>query len=176
MEDEFIPMVKRAKAGDKEALIELIMSQKQDYYRLAYIFMKNHDDTLDVMEDMILILYENIKRLKDENAFESWSKTILVNCCKNNLRRKNRVILFRNIPEGPHEDDFKVKDEQLNIEKHLEKLNQKYQEVLKLRYYLDMDYQSIAGILKIPLGTVKSRIHAGLLKLKQSMGSEQSER
>ncbi len=173
MENELIPIVKRAKAGDKEALIELIMSQKQDYYRLAYIYMKNHDDTLDVMEDMILKVYENIKRLKDENVFDSWSKTILVNCCKNNLRRKSRVTLFRNIPEGSHDEDhFKVKDEQLYIEKHLEKLNQKYQEVLKLRYYLDLDYQSIAGILKIPLGTVKSRIHTGLLKLKQSMGSE----
>lgn len=156
--------------GDKEVLIQLIMSQKQDYYRLAYVFMKNQDDALDAMEDMILKVYENIKRLKDDKAFYSWSKTILVNCCKNNLTKQNRVVLMRNIPEGSHEDVLYVKDEQLYIEKHWEKLNRKYQEVLKLRYYLDMDYESIAAILKIPLGTVKSRIHTGLLKLKQSMG------
>lgn len=167
--DEFIQIVKQAKMGDKEVLIQLIMSRKQDYYRLAYIFMKNHDDALDVMEDMILKVYENIKKLKDDTAFYSWSKTILVNCCKNNLRKKSRVILIRNIPEGSQEDVFHIKDEQLYIEKHWEKLNRKYQEVLKLRYYLDMDYEFIAAILKIPLGTVKSRIHTGLLKLKQSM-------
>jgi len=132
--------------------------------------MKNQDDALDAMEDMILKVYENIKRLKEEKAFYSWSKTILVNCCKNNLRRKNRVILIRDIPEDSHEDVFHNKDEQLYLEKHWEKLNRKYQEVLKLRYYLDLDYESIAAILKIPLGTVKSRIHTGLLKLKQSMG------
>lgn len=175
MKNEFIEMIKRAKMGDKEVLIELIMSQKQDYYRLAYIFMKNQDDALDAMEDMILKVYENIKRLKDDIAFYSWSKTILVNCCKNNLRRKNKIILIRNIPEGSYEDVFLVKDEQLDIEKHLEKLNQKYQEVLKLRYYLDMDYDSIAGILKIPIGTVKSRFHTGLQKLKQSMGVSKNE-
>lgn len=168
--DEFIQIVKQAKMGNKEVLIQLIMSQKQDYYRLAYVFMKNQDDALDAMEDMILKVYENIKKLKDDKAFYSWSKTILVNCCKNNLIKQNRVVLMRTIPEGPHEDVLYVKDEQLDIEKHWEKLNLKYQEVLKLRYYLDMDYESIAAILKIPLGTVKSRIHTGLLKLKQSMG------
>ncbi|MCO5388458.1 MAG: RNA polymerase sigma factor [Desulfosporosinus sp.] len=170
MENEFTQMIKRAKMGDKEVIIELILRQKQDYYRLAYTFMKNQDDALDVMEDMILKVYENIKKLNDDTAFYSWSKTILVNCCKNNLRRKNRVILISTIPEGSHEDVFQVKDEQLDIEKHMKKLNQKHLEVLKLRYYLDMDYESIASILKIPLGTVKSRIHTGLLKLKQSMG------
>jgi len=172
LENESIQMIKRAKMGDKEVLIELMMSQKQDYYRLAYVFMKNKEDALDAMEDMILKVYENIQRLNDTTAFYSWSKTILVNCCKNNLRRKNRVILFRNIPEGSYDDVFKVKDEQIDIEKHLMKLNQKYQEVLKLRYYLDMDYETMSAILKIPLGTVKSRIHTGLQKLKQSMGSE----
>ena len=165
-------MINQAKMGDKEVLINLIMSQKQDYYHLAYIYMKNQEDALDAMEDMILKVYENIQRLNDETAFYSWSKTILVNCCKNNLRRKNRVILIRNIPEGSHDDIFQVKDDQLDIEKHLKKLNQKYQDVLKLRYYLDMDYESMSAILKIPLGTVKSRIHTGLQKLKQSMGSE----
>lgn len=170
MEDEFIQMIKRAKMGDKGVLIELIMSQKQDYYHLAYVYMKNQDDALDAMEDMILKVYENIQRLKDETAFYSWSKTILVNCCKNNLRRKNRVILIRTIPEGSHDDIFLVKDDQIDVEKHLLKLNKKYQEVLKLRYYLDMEYESMSAILKIPLGTVKSRIHTGLQKLKQSMG------
>lgn len=48
---------------------------------MAYVYMKNHDDALDITEDMILKVYENIKKLKDEHAFYSWSKTILVNCC-----------------------------------------------------------------------------------------------
>ncbi|AET66296.1 RNA polymerase sigma factor, sigma-70 family [Desulfosporosinus orientis DSM 765] len=170
MEDELIRMVKEAKTGNKEVLIKLIMSQKQDYYRLAYTYMKNQEDALDAMEDMILKVYENLKKLKDHASFYSWSKTILVNCCRDNLRRKNKVLLFRNVPEGSHEDVFHRIEEQMDIEEHWEKLNQKYQEVLKLRYYLDMDYESIAKLLKIPLGTVKSRIHTGLFKLKQSMG------
>lgn len=100
MEQEIVEMVRRAKAGDKEILITLIMRQKQDYYRLAYVYMKNHDDALDITEDMILKVYENIKRLKDEHAFYSWSKTILVNCCKNHLRKNSKVLLLNDFPEG----------------------------------------------------------------------------
>lgn len=170
MEQEVIKIVKRAKGGDKEALIQLIMSQKQDYYRLAYIYMKNQEDTLDAMEDMILKLYENIKGLKEEQAFFSWSKTILVNCCRHSLRKKNKVLLLGNIPEKSYEDSFIEEEEKTDLEEHLVMLNQKYQEILKLRYFLDMDYESIATVLKVPLGTVKSRIHTGLQRLKRSMG------
>ncbi len=170
MEHEVLKMVVRAKGGDKEALIQLIMSQKQDYYSLAYVYMKNQEDALDAMEDMILKLYENIKKLKEEHAFYSWSKTILVNCCKYNLRKKNKVLLLKDLPEGSYEEAFSDKEEKIVLEENLEKLNSKYQEVLKLRYYLDMDYETIAMVLKVPLGTVKSRIHTGLQKLKRSMG------
>lgn len=170
MEQAVLEMVKRAKDGDKEALIQLIMSQKQEYYRLAYVYMKNQEDALDAMEDMILKIYENIKSLQAEQAFFSWSKTILVNSCKYNLRKKNKVLLLKNIPESSYEESYIAKEEKIVLEEHLTKLNQKYRDVLKLRYYLDMDYETIAAVLEVPLGTVKSRIHAGLQKLKQSMG------
>jgi len=154
VDQEIIEMVKRAKAGDKEMLIKLIVREKQDYYRLAYVYMKNHDDALDITEDMILKVYENIKKLKDEHAFYSWSKTILVNCCKNHLRKNSKVLSLNNLREGSYEESFGAREDQIILESHLLGLNQKYQEVLKLRYYLDMDYESIATVLKIPLGTL----------------------
>lgn len=82
-------LIKQAKNGDKEALLKLVMAQKTDYYKLAYVYMKNENDALDAIQDMIVILYENIHKLKKDTAFYSWSKTILVNSCKNILKRKN---------------------------------------------------------------------------------------
>jgi RNA polymerase sigma-70 factor (ECF subfamily) len=55
----------------------------------------------------------------------------------------------------------------------MSKLNQRHQEVIKLRYFLDLDYNTIAAMLKIPVGTVKSRISIGLQKLKESFGGEE---
>ncbi|MDF2519616.1 MAG: polymerase subunit sigma-24 [Clostridia bacterium] len=166
-------LVRKAKQGDKEALVQLIMAQKQDYYKLAYVYMKNPEDAMDVMEDMIVLLYENIGRLKNESSFYSWSKTILVNCCKNSLKKRSRVVLLDTLREEAGDDPVGRKDEELLLEKHLERLNIKHQEAIRLRYFMDMDYQSIAELLKVPVGTVKSRISIGLSKLKAVLGGEE---
>ena len=166
-------LVKRAMHGDKDALVQLIMAEKQDYYKLAYVYMKNSEDAMDAMEDMILILYENIGRLKNESSFYSWSKTILVNCCKNSLKKKNKVVFLETMQIEQSHNPVEEKDEQLRLEKHLGELNSKQQEAIRLRYFMDMDYQSIAELLKIPLGTVKSRISIGLRNLKVVLGGEE---
>ena len=175
--------IKKAKQGDKEALIELIMDKKQEYYKLAYVYMKNKEDALDAMEDMIVILYENIHKLKKDDAFYSWSKTILVNCCKSILRKNSKLISLEDIKEEVKEDysynkenyskEIEEKNQQIIIDEHMSKLNEKHQEVIKLRYFLDLDYNAIAVMLKIPVGTVKSRISIGLQKLKESFGGEE---
>ena len=84
-------LVKQAQKGNKEALLQLIMADKDAYYRLAYTYMGNEHDAMDAMEDMIVTLYEKIDQLKKGEAFYSWSKTILVNRCKTLLRSYNFV-------------------------------------------------------------------------------------
>ncbi len=165
-------LVNRARYGDKEALVQLITAQKGDYYKLAYVYMGNQEEALDAMEDMIVILYENIGKLKKEGAFYSWSKTILVNCCKNALRKRKRMFFLDKVPEKIADDTFRQKDDQIVLEAHLSKLSANFQEVIRLRYFLDLDYETIADLLKIPTGTVKSRLSNGLKKLKESFGGE----
>jgi RNA polymerase sigma-70 factor (ECF subfamily) len=166
-------LIRKAKQGDKDALVQLIMGEKQAYYKLAYVYMKNPDDAMDAMEDMIVILYEKISSLKNESAFYTWSKTILVNCCKKSIKAKNKVVLFDVVQEKQQENHLEQKEEQLSLEKHLSELNGKQQEAIRLRYYMDMDYQSIASLLKVPVGTIKSRISIGLNKLKALLGGEE---
>ena len=165
-------LVKQAKRGNKEALLQLIMAQKDDYYRLAYVYLKNEEDSMDVLQDMILILYENIPKLRKEGSFYSWSKTILVNECKRRLREKKRMIPLDNMKEEPFEEYYDISEDKIVLEKYLSKLNEKHKEVIRLRYLLDLDYKSISEILKIPLGTVKSRLSIGMEKLRESIGGE----
>lgn len=170
METELL--VKRAKQGDKDALVELIMQQNQAYYKLAYAFLNNKEDALDAMEDMIVILYEKIHQLRKEDAFSYWSKAILVNCCKRLLRIRNKTVLLETIEEESCEHGFKERENQLWLETGLAQLPEIHQEVIRLRYFMDYDYETIASVLKIPLGTVKSRLAAGLKKLKKTLGGE----
>lgn len=128
------------------------------------------------MADMIVILYEKIYQLKNPEAFYSWSKTILVNCCKKILKNRNKLVSIDTVKEQGCETKLKEKEEEIILEEYLSKLNEKHQEVIKLRYFLDLDYQTISDILKIPLGTVKSRISIGLKNLKESFGGDGYER
>jgi RNA polymerase sigma-70 factor, ECF subfamily len=151
------------------------MLQKKDYYKLAYIYMKNPHDALDAMEDMILVLYENIHKLKKADAFYPWSKTILVNCCKKLIKNKNRIIPLDHITKEYHYKDIEKTEEKIDIHKYLNQLEKHHEEVIKLRYYMDLDYKSISEILKIPIGTVKSRISIGIKNLRKIIGGELDE-
>src|SRR5690554_6143396 len=110
-------------AGDKDALVSLIMSRKNEYYGLAYVYMKNKDDALDALEDMMIIVYSKIKNLRKEDAFYSWSKKILVSCCINKIRKQKKIVLFDHWDQEDLRDDYTAKDQELDLEKELEKLN-----------------------------------------------------
>jgi len=169
---EILDLVKKAKKGDKDALLELILAKKQDYYKLAYLYLQNKEDALDAMEEMIVIVYEGIAHLRKESAFYSWSKTILVNCCKRILKNKKKVISLDTVEEQVSGCEIQKKEDQILLERYLSQLSEKHQEVLKLRYFLDLDYETISQILKIPLGTVKSRIFHGLKKMEACLGGD----
>lgn len=165
-------LVKRAKNGDKEALLNLIMDKKSEYYKLAYIYTMDKEDAMDAMEDMILILYGQIRKLKKDEVFYSWSKTILVNCCKSILRKKSRVIMLEEMEEEACEGGFEGRERRMDIITYLKELNEHQQEAIKLKYLMDMDYESIAKLSNVPVGTVKSRVSTGLKKLKECFGGE----
>lgn len=176
---DVVRLVKKAKRGSKEALMELIMAEKDQMYRLAFTYMGNQHDAMDAMEEMIVRLYENIGQLKKEEAFYSWSKTILVNICKMTLRKQKKLVLideWHSSMEKERSHSNTSSDEQLEIAEMLAILNENQKEAIKLKYFLDLDYQTIAEMTNVPLGTVKSRIYEGLRKLKDHYGGEGNER
>jgi RNA polymerase sigma factor (sigma-70 family) len=169
---EYILLVESAKNGDKEALVNLIIARKSEFYKLAYVYTDNKEDAMDAMEDMIVILYQQIRKLKNNDAFYSWSKTILVNCCKEISRKKSKVVLIEEIIEIVQEEGYVTKERKMDILNYIKSLNEYQQEAIKLRYFTDLDYESIAKISNVAVGTVKSRISTGLKKLKECFGGE----
>ncbi|MCF6411450.1 RNA polymerase sigma factor [Pseudalkalibacillus salsuginis] len=165
-------LVRKAQQGDKEALLQLVLAEKDQYYRLAYTYLRHKEDAMDALEDMIVILYEKINKLKKRGSFYSWSKTILVNCCRDILRKRKKTTVMEEIdePSNTHEGERVI--HQLDLQKLLGKLSIDQQEAIQLRFWLDYDYEMIAKITKVPVGTVKSRISIGLKKLKKYLGGE----
>lgn len=164
--------VKSAQRGDKEALLKLIMERKGEFYKLAYVYTENQEDAMDAMEDMIVILYQQIDKLKKKESFYSWSKTILVNCCKDILRKRRRVINIDLQDQQLVDSGLADKEAIMDVMLFMKTLNEEQQEAIKLKYLMDMDYESIASISKVPIGTVKSRIFNGIKKLKEAFGGD----
>lgn len=166
-------LVRKAKHGDKDALLNLVIARKNDYYRLALIYTGNPEDAMDAVQDMTVIIYNQIHRIKKVEAFYPWSSTILVNCCRKIKRQRSRVIsLAENheiIAPNLHTEQY------LDLVQALEKLKPPQREVIKLKYLVDMDYETIAQVLKIPVGTAKSRAFNGLRQLQAWLGGDYNE-
>jgi RNA polymerase sigma factor (sigma-70 family) len=165
-------LLKRARSGDKDALVALIMAEKDQYYRLAYTYTGNREDALDCLQDMTVILFDNIRKLKKTDAFYSWSRTILANRCKALLKKRGRVVALEDTDEEAYHENYMSREERQDIIACLSRLSSIQQEVIKLRYFMDMDYESIAKISGIPVGTVKSRISGGMARLKELFGGD----
>lgn len=163
-------LIGKARAGDREALIRLIMERQEEYYRLAYVYTRNREDALDALADMIVILYENIGKLKKPDSFPAWSKTILVNCSRRIIKRRRRLVAMERLPERAYRECYENRELNHDLHAHLKHLSGGQREAIQLHYFMDLDYRTIAGLLGIPVGTVKSRISTGLKKLKESFG------
>ena len=81
-------LVKRAKRGDAEAFIELIEQSKQSMYKVARGFLKDEEDVADAMSETVLTCYEKIGALKQDAYFKTWMIRILMNHCKDILRKQ----------------------------------------------------------------------------------------
>ncbi len=178
-----VRLVRKAKKGSKEAMLQLVMAEKDAYYKLALTYMGNSHDAMDAMEDMIVKLYENITQLREDAAFYRWSKTILVNGCKSLLRKRKKLVLMENLHVGNESElDLEltsnpyISSEQcMDIQAMLLHVNEYQREAIELKYFHDLDYQTIADITNVSIGTVKSRIFQGLKKLRDYYGGDADE-
>ena len=167
-------LVRKAKKGNKEALLQLIMAEKDAFYKLALTYMGNTHDAMDAMEDMIVTLYDKIDQLKKEEVFYSWSKTILVNHCKSLLLKRKKLVLLDDWNAVGEEelghaltgDPYHGVDQQMDIQALLLHVNEYQKEAIQLKYLHDLDYQTIADMTNVSIGTVKSRVFQGLKRLR----------
>ena len=85
-------LIKKAKRGNKTAFMQCIESYEADLYRMAFVYMKNEHDALDVVQETILKAYEKINTLKETAYFKTWLIKIVINTSLSKLKKAERVI------------------------------------------------------------------------------------
>ncbi|MBY0123050.1 sigma-70 family RNA polymerase sigma factor [Bacillus sp. S/N-304-OC-R1] len=164
-----IKKVLKAKKGNHKAFQELMEDEKIKLYKIAYLYMKNEDDALEVFQETVYKAFISIKNLKDERYFSTWLTRILINTAFDLLKKKKRVIpMEREVLESkansylPHEEDS-------DLLQAITELDEKYKTVLILRFYKDYTVKQIADLLDYPEGTVKTNIHRGINLLREKI-------
>lgn len=161
----------------KEEFTELLNPVINKLYRIAFSFLKDKDRASDALQDSILTAFEKFHTLNNIKSFNPWITSILVNRCRDILRRENKFI-FQEYEESLTDASSYGKDEYSKLENNLflinslDMLSDKYKEVIKLKYFGDLSIKEIAKILNIPEGTVKSRLNYGLTSLRKMLEKE----
>ena len=163
-------LLSKAKKGNDQAFIELLQGEKLKLYKMAYIYMKNENDALDVVQETITRAYANIHTVKEEQYFATWLMRILINTALEMLRKNEKIVPL--LEQQPEHEQSLTNDEKLDLLQAIEQLDEKYKTVILLRYYRDLQIKEIADLLGCPEGTVKTNVHRGIQQLKKFLNKE----
>ncbi|MFT8322046.1 MAG: sigma-70 family RNA polymerase sigma factor [Bacillus sp. (in: firmicutes)] len=150
-------------------LTTLIMQNKDSFYRLAYSYVRNQEDALDIVQDSIHKALKKQHQLKDAYTIKSWFYRIVVTTSLDFLRKRKRwsVTDDQNLElllEGS-EDQYK----DLDLEQAMEKLPLPYKTIIILRFFEDLKLDEIASVLDENINTVKTKLYKALKLLRIEM-------
>ncbi len=154
----------------EEALTQYIVKNQAGFYRLAYSVLKDPDDALDAVQTAVCRALEKQDSLRNIGAVRTWFYRILMNTCNDTFRQRMRVVPF---PEDwePAEETPEPADDTLT--RQVDALPPEVGIIIRLRFYEEMTLNEISQITGQKLNTVKSRLYAGLKKLRIAMEGEE---
>lgn len=156
--------------GNTESFGVLVERYKTKITRYARRFLSNNQDIEDLVQDVFIKAYENIRSFNIKMKFSPWLYRIAHNEFVNALRKKSRLPLYFFDFDAllPHSLAKETADDKANereiknmLDKWLNKLSPKYREPLVLYYFEELGYQEIAEVLHIPVSTVGVRLNRG---------------
>jgi len=161
----------RGQAQIDEAVRPLILARVESAHRLATWILQDPSAAEDAVQQAALQAWERRGSLRDPAVVDAWFNRILVNVCKDELRRRARrpAVGAIDVAVGGHQDRSANMDE---LSRAIARLTPDEQIVLALRFGRDLTVPQIAAETGIPEGTVKSRIHHALAHLRSALQAE----
>ena len=138
-------------------------------YRLAYCYVKNEQDALDIVGESVCRGLIRLGQLRKQEQFEPWLNRIVINTALDFLRWKKRhpTCWDEEVPEISYEEDGLSADERIDLYEMLDRLQPEERTYIILRFFEERSFKEMAEILQLPETTVKSRIYRLLAKLQK---------
>lgn len=169
-------LIRRCQRGDTLAIEALIRRYQNYVFRLCFLVMRNEQDAEDMTQETFVRACRALPRfeIREGTSFEAWLYRIAVNCCRSRMRRKWYQVLPwpdpapQIVAEPEAQPDRMVEKGEWRDEivDAIHSLGEKHRLVVILRYYAGLSNEEIAQTLRIPSGTVRSRLHTARQRLK----------
>ncbi|MCB0106487.1 MAG: RNA polymerase sigma factor, partial [Caldilineaceae bacterium] len=170
--DEFTRTIQEAQAGESDAWRALVAQYQRPALRVAYNILGNQDDVEDALQEAWLLATQKLATLREPTHFGGWFYRIVANVA---LRRRQKragqpMALAALAQLVQSEDEFSRSSEQVErLPLAMQALSNRNQIVIALHYYGGVPLATIARLLAIPLGTVKSRLHHARQTLRKEL-------
>ena len=151
---------------DKDFFVKEIEAHSGMLYRVAYTILRNDDACKDALQDTVLKAWEKRGTLKELRYFRTWITRILINTCYDTQRKRRRMISIEDVPEP------QVAAPDISLAMALQSLPEKLRLPLVLYYSEGLTYAEIAQALRLPMATVRGRIHRAKGQLRKELGAE----
>ena len=180
-------LLRRCAAGDAAAFNPLVLAYSSKAYHYAFQILRDHHDAADAAQDAFARAYRALPRFDLGRPFLPWYLRILRNRCLDLIDRRRRqperpgpgdpAHALRVIPSNVGRPDRRVvgAEEAERIRALLDRLSPEHGEILHLRYFGDMTYEEIAEVLRIPKGTVMSRLFHARRNFAQALNAAPGE-
>lgn len=175
-----LELINKYLKGDRKSLEILIGKYLKSIYNFVYNYTSKEGDVEDIVQEIFLKVWKNIKKYKHDKVFKTWIFCIAKNTALDFLKKK-KSITFSELDDRENEISFVESIEDLeelpdkifdrkNLQKEIRevvnKMPAKYKEILSLYYYNEFNFREISEILNQPIDTVKSKHRRALIIMK----------
>ena len=161
-----IRLIKESMKGNKESFGILIKNNKEYLYKMAFLYVKDEQDALEVIHETVYRGFLNIEKLKKAKFFNTWITRILINVSIDFLKKKGKnEMLDESTPIRKEKCEIST-EEKLDLYNAIDLLNDNYKTVIIMMYFNDMKIKDISKVMEIPENTVKTYLR----RAKQALG------
>lgn len=156
-------LIRTAKEGDRDALIQLLREVETPLYRTAFYMLGNEQDALDATQDALIKIYKSFSSFEQKAKFLTWAQRIVTNVCIDKYRKRKDSIsidenefVLNDYGTNYVEEEFERTMMANELRQAIDKLPEHHRIVVIMRYIQDLSYKEIAEAVDLPLNTVKS--------------------
>lgn len=153
----------------KKQVTDYVIKEKEKHYRLAFSYVKNPEDALDIVQESIYKAFSSLDTLREPSHMKTWYYRIIVNTAIDFLRKHKRLITVEDMELTGYDSGSVDQYEDFDLQKALDDLPEKYRSIIILRYFEDLKIEEVAELLNRKVSTVKTQLYKALDKLRISI-------